>query len=115
VHGERRPARFLHQGHGGNIRLPIAEVDHVRPRNRALLLGHVLVDALTQILDALVDAEEILRLAGVGDDALGERRLVGLEPVFAGEHIVEVARDRRALDDLGQSRRNEVVAQLDTG
>ena len=52
-----------------------------------LALVHVLVDALAQVLDALVDAEQVLRLAGVGDDALGIRQVVGVEPVFRRETL----------------------------
>ena len=69
-------------------------------------LGHVLVDALAQVLDALVDAEQVLRLAGVGDDALGVRQVVGVEPVFATRTRCGSAGRSRALDDLGEARRD---------
>ena len=97
--------------HGRHVGVAVAEVDHVGERDRPGALGHVLVDALAQILHALVDAEQVLRLAGVGDDALGVGQVVGLEPVFRGEHVVEATVDRGALDDLGQARRDQVVAQ----
>ena len=66
-----------------------------------------------KVLHALVDAEEVLRLAGVGDDALGVGQVVGLEPVLGREHVVEALVDRGALDDLGEPRRDQVVPQHD--
>ncbi len=105
VDGDGVAAVLAHHRHRRHVGVAVAEVDHVGERDGACVLGHVLVDAFAQVLHALVDAEEILRLAGVGDDALGVGQVVGLEPVFGSEHVVEALADRRALDDLGQARR----------
>ena len=103
MHGDRVSAIFPHHRHGRHVGVAVAEIDHVAKGDGARGLRHVLIDQVAQVLDALVDAEQVLRLAGVGDDALGERHLVGIKPVFGSEHVVEALVDARALDDLGQA------------
>ena len=104
MHGYRMATVLFQQSHARHIGIAVAEIDHVGKRDRARVLGHVRIDAFAQILDALVDAEQVLRLAGVGDDALGERQIVGVEPIFRREDVGEVLIDFGALDDLGQAR-----------
>ena len=106
-------AVLAHHRHRRHVGVAVAEVDHVGEGDGPRRLGHVLVDAFAQVLHALVDAEEVLRLAGVGDDALGVGQVVGLEPVFGGEHVVEALVDRGALDDLDEARGDQIVAQRD--
>ena len=113
MHGDRVAAVLFQQSHARHVGVAVAEIDHVGKRNGPRVFRHVAVDALAQILDALVDAEQVLRLAGVGDDALRKRQIISVEPIFRREHVGEVLVDLGALDDLGQARRHQIMFERD--
>src|SRR5580692_8986297 len=68
VDGDRVPAVFSHDGKAGDIGWPISDVDHVRKRDRACVIWHVVIDILRHVEQPLVDSEKILSLLCVADD-----------------------------------------------
>src|SRR5271156_6828131 len=65
VDGDRLPAVFSHDGKAGDIGWAISDIDHVRKRDRACVIGHVIIDILRHVKQPLVDSEKILSLLGV--------------------------------------------------
>ena len=87
-----------HDGEAGDIGRAVADVDHVFKRNRPLLGGHVVVHILVVTKHALVDAEEELRLGGVGNGALGEADAAfRVFAEFAAEHGFHIGLQTRAV------------------
>ena len=105
----------LGQLHARHVGQPVADIDHVGERHAPLFLRHKLVEraVLRHIQHALVDAEEELRFTGVVDrhrGPAGDAVLVIAER--RGVNLLELLRNRRALDDLLEAGRNDIVLRL---
>src|SRR5258708_7041942 len=61
INRDRLAAVFLNYGKARNIGWPIPNIDHIRKRNRANIVGHVVVNVLRQIEQTFVDSKKILR------------------------------------------------------
>ena len=115
VYGDGVAAFLFGHLHAGHVGQPVAHVDHVGKGHAALVFGGVGVEVAVvgDVEDALVDAEEVLRLGGVVDR---RGRPFGA-PVFVvaergGEHRLEAVADARAEDDLLQPGGDDVVFHL---
>jgi hypothetical protein len=87
VNRNRLSSVFLHHGKARDIGGPIANVNHVRKRNRPNFRVHVVVHVLRHIEKPFVNAEETLRLLGVTNDALGKGDAAfGISGEFAAEN-----------------------------
>src|ERR1700677_878508 len=60
VDWDRGPDVFPHDGEAGDIGWPISDIDHVRKRDRACVIGHVIIDILRHVEQPLIDSEKIL-------------------------------------------------------
>ena len=103
VHGDGAAALVGHHLHRRHVGVAVADEDDAAKRNGARLLGHVAVHrrAVPVIVDAAVDAEQVLRLGGVVDRHAGPDRLVVLVvDELGGEHVLELIDDRAAANHL---------------
>ena len=113
VHGHGVAAVPAHNGEAGHVRGAVADVDHVGEGNRAHVLRHVVVHVLVVIQHALVDAEEVLGLRGVGNDPLGKVDVAVLLAELAPEHGLEIGAQGRAVNQGFQAGGNDVVFNVD--
>jgi aspartate oxidase len=101
VHGDCEAAVVFGHRHAGHVGQSIAQIQHVAKRHRALGFRHVFVNRLTLLLATLVDAEQVLRLAGVVDDDSREAgHFVMIEVILRGVDALEVMLDADAFQNL---------------
>ena len=114
VNGDRFAAVLPHDSKAGHIGRTVAEIDHVRKRNRPNVRVHVIVHVLRHIEQAFVDAKEVLRLLGVTDDAFrkSDPALLVLGE-FAAENRAHIRREPAAFDQHLHARRNDVMLDRD--
>jgi len=62
----------FHQREARHVRGPIADINHVLKRDGAQFVCHVVIHILMRFQHAFVDAEDVLRLGRVADNALRE-------------------------------------------
>ena len=89
INRNRLSSVFLHHGEARDIGGPVADVNHVRKRNRPNFRVHMVIHVLRHIEKPFVNAEEKLSLLGVTNDALGEA-----DAAFgiSGEFAAKIAR-----------------------
>ena len=114
VNGDGLPAELLHDGEAWDVGRAVADIDHIRKGHGAQVGRHMVVHVLTEIEEALVDAEKILRLLGVGDDALGEGDaafVIGGE--LAPEDFLHKRLQRTAINQRLHAAGKDVVLNAD--
>src|SRR5258708_39917142 len=67
INRDRLASIFLNNGETRYIGRPISHVDHIRKRNWANIIGHVVVQVLRQVEYTFVDSKRIFRLLSVAD------------------------------------------------
>src|SRR5204862_1723957 len=105
---------LAHDRKAGHIGRAIAEVDHVRERDRPNVRFHVIVHVLRHIEQTLIDAEEELRLLGVTDNALrkSDPPLFVLSK-FAAENRAYIRSEPAAFKQHLHPRRDDVMLDAD--
>lgn len=110
-------AMFLHHLHARDVSLSISEVNHAREGDRALVVGHELVDlrVIAHLLDTFVDLEDKLSLGGVVDgDSRPEGAAILVVKKRAGIDVFKFMGDRGTLYHLLESRRVDIVLDVET-
>src|ERR1700722_699460 len=62
VDGDGVPAIFSHDSEASDVGWTIPDIDHVRKRDWAGFIGHVVIDILCHVQQAFVDAKKVLSL-----------------------------------------------------
>ncbi len=117
VDGDGVSAEVLHEAHARDVCRSVADVYHVRERHGARFLLHVLVHefGIVDRFHTLVYLEDKLRLVGIvhrHGRPVGDA--VHIVEERAGVNLAELVGDCRALDNLFQTRRVDIVQNLDS-
>ena len=69
VDGDGVSILVFHHFHTGDVGVTVADVDHVTKWHWSFILGNILIDGgvVVGIVDAFVDAEEVLCFGGIVD------------------------------------------------
>lgn len=114
INGEGVPAVFFHQGEAGHVGGAVTDINHVLKWDRAQLGSHVIIHVFVGLQHAFVDAEEILRLGGVADDAFGESDAsVLILAELAAEDFFDVRRELAAVEQGLEAGGDDVVLDFD--
>ena len=106
--------RSSHDSEAGHIGWTVAEIDHVRKRNRTNVRVHVIVHVLRHIEHSFVNAKEVLRFLGVTDDTFRESdAALFVLGEFTSENRAHIWSEPAAFNQYLHSRRNDVMLDLD--
>src|ERR1700736_3606403 len=99
VHGNGVPAVFSHDSEARDVSWTIPDIDHVRERDRARFIRHVVIDILRHVQQAFVDAEKVLSLLRVANHAFREGDFsFGVLRILASEDFPDIRTDLTTLD-----------------